>query len=322
MVSDFFEKTGMVAIGSRLRMLTDTITRDAAEIYQLYGIDIKPKWFPVIYSLMDEKPKAVTEIAKEIGHSHPSVSTMAKEMLTRGVIEELPDKDDKRRSTITLSDSGKKMAEELVIQLRDVSRAVEGISKESVHDLWGAIAEWERLLDEKSIFKRVKEIKTDRESHEIEVVNYKEEHHNAFFQLNRQWIESYWHLEPHDVEVLENPDKYILQPGGHIFVATYRGNAVGVCALCKMDPESGYDYELAKLAVSSEVRRKGIGLRLCRRALDFAGSADAKRIFLESNTRLKSAIALYRKLGFKELTEFHPAYERGDIQMELLINQK
>ena len=26
-----------------------------------------------------------------------------------------------------------------------------------------------------------------------------------------------------------------------------------------------------------------------------------------------------RKLGFKELSEYHPAYERGDIQMELSI---
>ena len=43
----------------------------------------------------------------------------------------------------------------------------------------------------------------------------------------------------------------------------------------------------------------------------------ADKLFLESNTRLKPAIALYRKLGFKELPEYHPAYARGDIQMDL-----
>lgn len=48
---DFFDKTGKMAIGSRLRILTDRITTDAASIYQLYGVDIKPKWFPVLYAL-------------------------------------------------------------------------------------------------------------------------------------------------------------------------------------------------------------------------------------------------------------------------------
>ena len=45
---DFFDRTGKMAIGSRLRMLTDRITNDAAEIYRLYGVDIRPKWFPVL----------------------------------------------------------------------------------------------------------------------------------------------------------------------------------------------------------------------------------------------------------------------------------
>lgn len=44
-------------------------------------------------------------------------------------------------------------------------------------------------------------------------------------------------------------------------------------------------------------------------------------IFIESNTRLKSAIPIYRKLGFKELPGYYTTYERGDIQMELGISQ-
>lgn len=44
-----------MAIGSRLRMLTDKVTADASQIYQLYGVEIKPKWFPVfLYYLMEK----------------------------------------------------------------------------------------------------------------------------------------------------------------------------------------------------------------------------------------------------------------------------
>lgn len=55
---DFFNQTGKLAIGSRLRMLTDKITVDAAAIYKMFGVDLKPKWFPVFlyYRVGRQKP--------------------------------------------------------------------------------------------------------------------------------------------------------------------------------------------------------------------------------------------------------------------------
>lgn len=316
---DFFERTGKMAIGSRLRVLTETLTRDAASIYGLYGVDIKPKWFPVFYSLTDEQPKSVTAIAREIGQSHPSVSTIVKEMIKAGLIEEVDDKADRRCTLITLTEYGKSLSQELIAQLRDVERAVEQISSECENDLWAAIADWEKALGRKSILDRVKEIKEKREHSEVEIVEYQPQYKKAFYELNRKWIELYWELEPHDIEVLENPDKHILEKGGHIFVALYNGFPVGVCALCPMPEESPYDFELAKLAVNNSIQRKGIGRRLCDAVVNKARELGGNMLFLESNTRLKPAIALYRKLGFKELPEYHPAYARGDIQMELSL---
>ena len=316
---DFFERTGKMAIGSRLRILTETLTRDASSIYGLYGIEIKPKWFPVFYSLTDEKPKSVTVIAREIGQSHPSVSTIVKEMTKAGIITESDDKADRRLTLITLTEYGKSLSQELIAQLRDVERAVEQISAECDNDLWAAIADWEKALSRKSILERVREIKERREHSEVEIVEYQPQYKDAFYELNRKWIELYWELEPHDIEVLENPEKHILEKGGHIFVALYNGFPVGVCALCPMHEDSDYDFELAKLAVSNAIQRKGIGRRLCDAVISKARELGGSKLFLESNTRLKPAIALYRRLGFKELPEYHPAYARGDIQMELSL---
>ncbi len=314
---DFFERTGKMAIGSRLRVLTETLTRDAASIYGLYGVEIKPKWFTVFYSLTDEQPQSVTAIAREIGQSHPSVSTIVKEMIKAGLIAEVDDKSDRRCTLLTLTEYGKSLSNELIAELRDVERAVEQISSECDNDLWAAIADWEKALARKSILQRVKEIKERREHSEVEIVEFQPQYKKAFYELNRKWIEQYWELEPHDIEVLENPDKHILEKGGHIFVALYNGFPVGVCALCPMPEESAYDFELAKLAVNNSIQRKGIGRRLCDAVIDKARELGGEKLFLESNTRLKPAIAMYRKLGFKELPEYHPAYARGDIQMEL-----
>lgn len=316
---DFFERTGKMAIGSRLRLLAETLTRDAAGIYGLYGVGLKPKWFPVFYSLIDESAKSVMTVAKEIGQSHPSVINVVKEMTAAGIITATESADDRRRTLLALTDSGHSIGRGLIAQLRDVERAVEQVSSECGNDLWKALDDWERALARRSMFERVAAIKKERESAEVVIVEYKPEYKRAFYDLNRRWIEMHWTLEPHDVEVLGNPEEYILAQGGKIYVALCNGTVAGVCALCRMPADSPYDYELAKLAVDTSMQRKGIGRRLCDAVIDSARESGAHTLFLESNTRLKPAIALYRRLGFRELAEYHPAYARGDIQMELKL---
>ena len=151
-----------------------------------------------------------------------------------------------------------------------------------------------------------------------DIVDYRPEHHAVFKRLNIIWINSHWSLEAHDLEVLDNPERAILSPGGHILVALVDNRPSGVVALCRMD-SADYDFEIAKLAVDPEIRGVGIGEKILRAAIEKARELGAKKLFLESNTLLKPAIGLYRKLGFIELQDYHPAYARGDIQMELTL---
>lgn len=315
---DFFNQTGKLAIGSRLRMLTDKITADAALIYEMFGIEIKPKWFPVFFVLSHSGAKTITAIAKEIGHSHPSVSNIIKEMVAKGLVKETKDKTDGRKNMVMLSAKGKTMSVSFMEQGVDVTAAVERMINQSRNDLWKAIEEWEELLSEKSLLQRVKEEKQLRESKAIQIIPYTSAYQPVFYALNEEWITSHWRMEDADYKALNHPKEYILDKGGFIFVALYEGQPVGVCALCKMD-DATYDYELAKLAVSSEAQGKGIGVLLCRAVIGKAKELGARNVFVESNTMLESAIHIYRKLGFKELKEYHPAYERGNIQMELSL---
>lgn len=315
---DFFDKTGKMAIGSRLRMLTDRVTADAARIYALYGLDIKPKWFPLLFVLSGGEEKTITGIAREIGHSHPSVSNIAKELIARKLVRCTTDRTDRRRSVIALSPRGREAAALLTTICADVAAAVEEISAETRNDLWRALGEWERLLDKRSLLERVQRVRKQREERLVRIVPYEPCHKEVFRSLNEQWITQHWKIEPHDLDYLDHPQEYVIDKGGFIFVALYGERAVGVCALCRME-DPVYDYELAKLAVSPEARGKGIGTLLCRAAVDKARSLGARRLFLESNTLLRPAIRTYRKLGFEELADYRPAYERGDIQMELTL---
>ena len=76
--------------------------------------------------------------------------------------------------------------------------------------------------------------------------------------------------------------------------------------------------ELTKMAVLTEVRDKKIGQKLLQYCIDFAKEKQLKGLLLYSNTKLKNAIYLYRKYGFKELElEKDNPYQRADIKMLL-----
>jgi hypothetical protein len=78
---------------------------------------------------------------------------------------------------------------------------------------------------------------------------------DAFFELNREWIQRYFWLEPADLEVLWHPQTAILDCGGRILMAVRSGVCVGCCALIAIGPG---EYELAKMAVTPAERRHGI----------------------------------------------------------------
>jgi DNA-binding MarR family transcriptional regulator/N-acetylglutamate synthase-like GNAT family acetyltransferase len=313
---NIFDKTGKMAIGSRLRLLTAKITDDASKIYELYNVDFSPKWFPVFFVLSEEGTKTITEIAELIGHSQPSVTKIIKEMARAGLVKDNLKSNDKRKNVAGLTEKGKKLAEQTKVQNADVAEAVENLMMEASHNLWEAIAEWEFLLEQKSLFKRVQEQKKLREGKEVIIVPYQPQYKDAFKALNEEWISTYFEMEEADYKALDNPEEYILDRGGQILVALYQGEPVGVCALIKMNG-SDYDFEMAKMAVSPKAQGKSIGWLLGQAVISTARKSGASTIYLESNTMLKPAINLYYKMGFKKVAGLPTPYKRCNIQMVL-----
>ncbi|QKX03456.1 GNAT family N-acetyltransferase [Aquimarina sp. TRL1] len=315
---NFFERVGKMALGTRLRMLSELLMDDAKLVYDMYGVSLKPKWFPVFYVISQEESASITEIAKEIGHSHPSVSKTVKEMIKEGILKEKKDQEDGRRTILLLSEKGKEIAITIKDQYIDVENAVEEMLKDTRHNIWKAIEELEYLVEQQSMVSRVMKQKKIRESKNVKIIPYEGKYKEDFKALNKSWIEKYFKMEEMDYKSLDNPESYILNRGGAILVALYKDKPVGVCALIKPDDEY-YDFELAKMAVSSEVQGMGIGKLLGQAVIEHAKSLGAKKIYLESNTVLKAAISLYQKLNFKKIPGRVTPYERSNIQMELEI---
>lgn len=147
----------------------------------------------------------------------------------------------------------------------------------------------------------------------MKIIPYEPQYAQDFYDLNVEWLETFFYVEDFDREVLSNPEKYILNPGGYIFFAIENNTVLGTVALLKKEESA---FELTKMAVLPNQRGRKIGQNLMQYCIDFAKENNFKKLFLYSNTKLENAIYIYRKFGFIEVEqELDVPYERSDIKM-------
>lgn len=149
---------------------------------------------------------------------------------------------------------------------------------------------------------------------DLEIIEYDPIYKDDFKNLNIEWIEKYFTIEPHDLEQLDDPEGYILNNGGMIFFAKYGNEIVGTCALIKTDVTS---YELAKMAVSPKYQGIGAGRKLGQTAIEAAQKLGATYLYLESNQKLTPALTLYKSLGFVEVPIGDTPFARANFKAEI-----
>ena len=151
----------------------------------------------------------------------------------------------------------------------------------------------------------------------VTIIPFDSKYANDFAKLNVEWLEKFFVVEPHDVQLLERCEETIINNGGYIFFAKVGGTIAGTFSLIKI---SNGVYELGKMAVSPEFQGKKIGQKLLDFCIEFAKEKQWKKILLYSNTKLENAIYLYSKYGFAEIEqEKNPPYQRSNIKMELVL---
>ncbi len=82
------------------------------------------------------------------------------------------------------------------------------------------------------------------------------------------------------------------------------------------------EAELFQICVTESFKRHGIGSKLLGKMIEYCEENDVNRIFLEVREDNESAIALYKKFGFKHLTIRRNYYHnKTALLMERLISR-
>ena len=149
----------------------------------------------------------------------------------------------------------------------------------------------------------------------MELVKFQEKYRQAFIDFNTDWIVSnFGFLEKHDIETFEQIDEE-MQKGAMIFFAVENEIPLACCMSMPLDNGT---WEICKLGSNKEYPHKGAGSMVFQAAMAWAMEHKAKRLFILSNSRLKPAIHIYRKFGFKEISLDDYEYVRGDIAFEYI----
>lgn len=119
-----------------------------------------------------------------------------------------------------------------------------------------------------------------------------------------------------DKELADLPGSYA-QPTGRLFLAECDGQLAGCIALRKL--EEGI-CEMKRLYVRPEFRGKGAGRRLTDLILAEARQIGYRRMRLDTvEPVMKDAVAMYRKIGFREIAPYCANPIAGALYMELQL---
>lgn len=153
----------------------------------------------------------------------------------------------------------------------------------------------------------------------MEIKEYQKKYKNDFVQLNTEWLERFYMVEPFDQDMMDRVDE-LIESGGMVYFAVEKEK---VLATCMTIPLSDGVWEMCKLAAVGQYTGTGAGSAVFQACMDYAISHGAKKLSLISCRALKPAIHIYKKFGFREVPlnkEFWGA-EKADIEMEYLVNE-
>ena len=117
-----------------------------------------------------------------------------------------------------------------------------------------------------------------------------------------------------DRELASLPGDYA-PPDGRLLLAEYEGEIVGCVALHKLEPDI---CEMKRLYLRPQFRGKGLGRVIADRIVAEARQIGYRRMRLDTvEPVMGDAVAMYRRIGFREIAPYCANPIAGALYMEL-----
>jgi len=111
---NLYQSLGYLALGSRLRRLSENFLAEINRAYQNEGIDFDASWFPVFYLLSKNESLSIKELSEQTEVSHPAASQLITNLKNRGLVTSATCADDGRRQLVQLTDNGRALLAQIM----------------------------------------------------------------------------------------------------------------------------------------------------------------------------------------------------------------
>ena len=314
MAGDILKERPALFLGSRLKRLAERMQGEVIGVAEGAGLAIQPSQYSLLATLDRYGPQTVGELTQAMELSQPAITRMAAKLAEMGLVTIDRLHKDQRHKTISLTPAGiADLARSKLYVWPQVEAAVNDLLAGLDGPLLDQIDAIERMLAERPLGSRAR----GQAEAGLTIREFSDALAPDFRDINAQWIDAMYALEPADIEVLENPRERIIDKGGDILFVEAQGlGVVGACALQKTGEDQ---YELTKMGVLEIARGRKAGEFLLKAMIARAMRLGAKRLYLLSNQKSAVAIHLYEKLGFRHddgiMQEFGARYERCNVAM-------
>jgi putative acetyltransferase len=120
-----------------------------------------------------------------------------------------------------------------------------------------------------------------------------------------------------DEELSSLPGTYA-PPRGRLLLACRGNDTAGCVALRPLESDA---CEMKRLYVRPAHRSGGVGRLLVERVIHEAATAGYRRMRLDTLPTMEAALALYRRLGFREIAPYTANPVKGAVFLELQLNR-
>lgn len=298
---DLISDLGALAIGSRLKRLSDRMMKSVSEIYKSSGVNFESKWFPIFYVLSREGEKGIMEIAEILNISHPGVIQIAKEMEKAGWIASVKSGADARKRHLKLTEKALQNLPQLEEMWLSFKENNEKVIRASQHNILLAMQEIEDFLDRNNFKRQYYETFEELKQSKLDIKLFNEKYQTQVEEmvLGIQNGEFNLGLTAQRQPDLHNLKAFYNDRGNWLWIATnYKDEVVGSIGLEKLNDEQAV---LRKMFIKQEYRGKKLSLaqRLFEILIIEARKQNFKEILLDTPLVTHAAHRFYERNGFE-----------------------
>jgi DNA-binding MarR family transcriptional regulator/N-acetylglutamate synthase-like GNAT family acetyltransferase len=317
MPDDIVQKLGHLFLGSRLKRIGERMQSEVLRFVEATGLPIQPSQYPLLAALDHSGPLTVGELVEATGVSQPGVTRNLARLIDMGLVHSSRAGRDQRNKTIALTEAGQAA---MMRSKSEIWPNIEAAVVELCSGLDGPLLDQLTAIEYQLAKLPLDARATLFKAQPLKIRRYSDDLAQAFHDINAEWIQSMFALEPTDREVLEQPRARIIEPGGDILFVEIEGlGIVGTCALQKTGENQ---FELTKMGVREQARGHKAGEFLLSAVIRRAADLGAKKLYLLTNSKCAAAIHLYEKLGFVHdeeiMRDFGARYARCDVAMRFV----